>query len=377
MSQEFDYAVIGSGLTGLIIATALSRETENIVLVEGQDTLGGHHREIKFPLGPSENGIRFIPGSESAFKGLEFLETLLDFKIIDSVQEIAPITYENSQLKTFLSFGDLTPAFFDDIVYFTANQRVSLNSKPHEWVQNLIKNFKGQILTRSFATRFQVENKQVVGLTINGSKTIKAKNYIFCGAVKQLPILLPNESLTPRARQKISKNTYWTALCLDLCHSHVVNETSAIHVLNGTTADDIGPCAGVFLNPQSINDSLVQFSQWITFVEDDISADSEVVAQSLKKVKKQIKRAYPNAFDNLQNERILVAPQMSGSGDLKLKGNMTLPEVDNLWIGSPTLNPQKNLVGSLLQSQLVLAALGFHVESSSVSPQIESESSSN
>ena len=359
MNQEFDYAVIGSGLTGLMIATALSQETDSVVLVEGQDVIGGYHREIKFPTGSTDNGLRFIPATDAAVKAVEFLESLLGLKLIKSIREVPPLTYENSQLKTFLSFGDITPAFFEEIVYFSASTQIELNLLPFQWMQQLAQKYRGQIMTRSFATRFQTEGNQVTNLTINGSKILKAKNYIFCGSVKQLQTLLPMESLSPRARQKISKNSYWTALCLDLCHSHVVNESDSIHILNGTTQDDIGPCAGRFLKPEVVGDKTLQASQWITFVDEEVSEDSEVVAQALKKVKKQIKRAYPDAFNDLLTERILVAAQIAGDGDLKLKGNMTLPEVDNLWIGSPTLNPQKNLVGALLQAQMLLTALGF------------------
>jgi hypothetical protein len=105
----------------------------------------------------------------------------------------------------------------------------------------------------------------------------------------------------------------------------------------------------------------MQASQWMTFIEGELSEESESVANALKKIKRQIKRAYPESLENLVTERILVVPQISGSGDLKLKGNLTLPEVDNLWIGSPTLSPQKNLIGALSQAQMVLASMGCTV----------------
>jgi hypothetical protein len=137
------------------------------------------------------------------------------------------------------------------MVYFTNSTRCELNLQPSAWVQLLIEKFRGQVMTRSFATRFQIANNQVQSLTLNGSKTLHAKNFIFCGSVKQLQTLLPPESLSARIRQKLSKNTYWTALCLDLCHAQLGHRVdSAIHILNGTTQDEFGPCLGQFL-PQS------------------------------------------------------------------------------------------------------------------------------
>ncbi|MBC7370730.1 MAG: hypothetical protein H7326_04140, partial [Bdellovibrionaceae bacterium] len=181
------------------------------------------------------------------------------------------------------------------------------------------------------------------------------------GSVKDLAILLPEEALSARARQRLSKNTYWTALCLDLCHSHAVTETDVMHVLNGATDDEIGPCVGRFLPPVQSGEQILQASQWVTFIEEEVTEDSEVVAASLKKIKRQIKRVYPEALESLKLERIIVSPLLAGNGDLKLNANQTLPELDNLWIGSAAMNPQKSLVGALLQSSLIMTSMGFDI----------------
>jgi hypothetical protein len=53
-----------------------------------------------------------------------------------------------------------------------------------------------------------------------------------------------------------------------------------------------------------------------------------------------------------------MSPPLSG-GELKMNSNGTLHKVNNLWIASASMNQYPNLLGSLLQSQLTLAALGF------------------
>lgn len=216
-------------------------------------------------------------------------------------------------------------------------------------------------MPRSYVTKFHANEGKANQLTINGAKSLSANNFIFCGSVKDLAILLPEAALSARARQRLSKNAYWTALCLDLCHSHAITDTDAMHVLNGATDDEIGPCVGKFMSPVQEGDHTLQASQWLTFIEEEVTEDSEVVAASLKKIKRQIKRVYPEALESLKLERIIVSPLLSGNGELKLNANQTLPELENVWIGSAAMNVQKSLVGGLLQSSLILASMGFDI----------------
>lgn len=368
-NHVYDYAIIGSGLSGLTIAAALSRFTDNIALLESGDVPGGMNRAIKFPTGITNNGLRFIPGTDSAHKSLEFLENILGLKIIGDSVETPPVTFASGTFKPFLGFGDNPPAFYEELNYFTANTNLKLKLEPYAWTQLLFEKFKGEFLPRSYVTKFNAANEQVTQVTINGSKTLAAHNFIFCGSVKDLALLLPEDAISARARQKLSKNVYWTALCLDICHSHEVTDNLAMHVLNGTTDDEIGPCVGHFLPMVTEGEQKLQASQWLTFIEEEVTEDSEVVAASLKKIKRQIKRAYPEALESIKLERIIVAPQVAGNGELKLNGNQSLPGVQNLWIGSTSVNAQKNLVGALAQAQMVIAALGFEI----TAPQFTNE----
>lgn len=374
MAQIYDYAIIGSGLTGLSIAAGLSRETNNIVLIEAGDHAFGSNKTVNFPTGPANNGIRFVPDTVSANKAMKFISTLLNTNVVQDTFEETPITYENGQFKSFLGFGDNPPAFYEELNYFTTPNRLNLSLQPYEWTEKLMTEFKGDFMPRSYVTRFNQEDNKVTSVTINGSKTIQANNFIFTGCVKDLALLLPEEALSVRAKAKLSKNNYWNALCLDICHSHEVTQSEAIHVLNGTTQDEIGPCAGRFFPTVDIDGQQLQASQWITFLEHEIVEDSEVVGATLKKVKRQIKRAYPEALENVKLERIFVTPIISGKGDLKLNANLSFPKLSNLWVSSATMSQQKNLIGSLLQAELTLSALGFAVTDSvydSVEPETE------
>jgi hypothetical protein len=361
-NHVYDYAIIGSGLSGLSIAAALSRFTDNIALLESGDVSGGMNRAIKFPTGIVNNGLRYVPDTESAHKALTFLENILGLKIIGESQELPPVTYHSGTFKPFVGFGENPPPFYEELNYFTATKSLNLKLEPYAWTQLLFEKFKGDFMPRSYVTKFHANGEKTNQITINGAKTLHAHNFIFCGAVKDLALLLPEESMSSRARHRLSKNQYWTGLCLDICHSHEVTENLSMHVLNGTTEDEIGPCVGKFMPAIQEGEQKLQASQWMTFIEEEVTEDSEVVAAALKKIKRQIKRAYPEALEGIKLERIIVAPLLAGDGELKLNADQSVPHLDNLWIGSTAINPQKNLVGTLLQAQLVMAALGFDLQ---------------
>lgn len=360
----YDYAIIGSGLSGLCIATALNKVSSNTILIDGGDTFGGFNRSISTPLGQMNNGLRFFPDTELSQKTIAFLEMLLTTSLAAEPIENQPLTYEGGHMKPFVGFGSTPPAFYEELAYFTNPRGLKLKLEPHEWTQVLFNNYTGDFSPRSYVTKFFGENGRIQQLTINGQRKINVQNVIYCGPIKALAQLLPDDALSIKARSKVAKNKYWTAVCLDLMHSRNVTENSTMHVLNGTTQDDLGPCVGRFHPAGTITseagDETLQYSQWMTFVDGEESEDTEVIGAALKKVKRQIKRAYPEALDHLKYERILVVPQYAGNGELRLNANQSLPKYENFWVGSPTASPQKNILGALLQAELVTAALGCH-----------------
>lgn len=359
MSQRhYDYIIVGSGLPGMLLANLLSRFTSNIALLEANETFGGCHKKINNAMGSFENGLRFFPNTDSSRSALGFVENVMDLKIQDKPQEAPVVFFEGGQFRPFLGFGDVYVDFYEELAYFLSSSEIPLKFPVYEWPKRLMENFKGDFLPRSIVTRFQSEGAQVKSVMINGTKTLHADQFIFCGSFKDLSVLLPTETLSTRAKNKLNKTNYWTSICLDIVHSVPFEPSRKYHVLNGTTQDELGPCFGKVHTPSET----LQFSQWISFVDDELSDDSEVTAHALKKMKRQIKRAYPTALDNPLSERIFVYSNYAGDGVLKVNENQTLMGLDNLWIASPTINQNKNMVGAIKQAELVLSGLGFTVE---------------
>jgi hypothetical protein len=370
-NHVYDYVIVGSGLNGLAIASALNKITTNIALIESADTFGGHNRSIQTPYGLVNNGLRFLPDTPSAQKSIGFLELLMGSPVNPQSLELPPQTFELGGLKDFVGFGDNSPKFYDEISYFFNSQTLKTDLEPHEWSQILFTQFNGDFFPRSYVTRFHQENGTFTSLTVNGQKNIMGQNFIYCGAVPSLKTLLPEGVLSSKALTKLAKGKFWTAVCLDLFHSGKVTDLENIHVLNGTTQDDVGPCVGKFLPATNIEGNDCQYSQWMTCVDDQESEDSEVIAVSLKKIKRQLKRAYPDALENLKFERIMVAPSFSGTGDLKLTAQQKLPGMENFWVASSSMNPQKNLLGALSQAELIASILGCHPLGAQVESVVE------
>lgn len=362
----YDYIVIGSGLTGLSIAERLARETSNVLLLEAQDVIGGTNHSAQLANQAINNGLRFYPATDFSLKVLAQLESQLEHVVVDSIVDNRPQTYEAAGFKDFVGFGDKAPEFYDQFSYFLSNKKVNFKYEPHEWIRMLKEKFQGTLMTKSIVTKFGFEKQndgdetQLTHIVVNGTKTYYAQNFIYAGPLKEIALMIPDQIMSLRNKTKIQKNTYWQAVCVDLFHSQI-NENQGLYVLNGTTDDDIGPCIGRFLTQEITADGQLmdgQISQWQSFIDSEDAEDTENIGLVLKKIKRQIKRAFPELYETIQKERIYVSPQIAG-GEIKLNANLTLPKVPNLWVASPQSSKVPNLMGALFQAQIVLASMGF------------------
>ncbi|MFN8845980.1 MAG: NAD(P)-binding protein [Bdellovibrionales bacterium] len=341
----YDYVVIGSGLSGLIIANRLSQETSKVLLLEASDQLGGWLTRTHFS---------FVPGTDSALSSVQNLETLLGLKIHGETIESSPLTFDSGEFKNFLGFGDRAPEFYDEMSYFCSSTELTLKLQPHEWLQQLQKSFQGQVATRSIVTKFIIENNQVAAVLVNGTKKIQGKQFIYCGDVKFLERLIPEDFNPSKVRNKISKTKTWTRASLVINHGHVVTEKTDLHILIGTAQDEVVTCVGRFDGQQS---------NWLTFVSDEEAEDPEITAHALKRIKRQIKRAYPDSLPETITEKIVVQSGFGSHYDIKLNANQSWPDLENLWMGASGFNRERNMIGALKQAFLVLGALGFSIES--------------
>lgn len=367
----YDYIIIGGGLTGLTIAQKLSTETKNVLLLESSEDIGGLNRPVQFANQNINNGLRYYPATESALKAIDSLENQLGLKLVKSVIENNPETYESSGFKSFVGFGEKPPEFYSQFSYFLSPKLVELHLQPWQWIQLLKEKFQGTLQTKSFVTKLgfedlTVKHPKLTHVVVNGNKTYHAHNFIFAAPTKELAFILPDEIMSLRLKSKIKKSLSWQAVCVDLFHPNELEVKKNLFVLNGTTDDDLGPCVGQFTSNE--------MSQWLSFIDHESAEETENIGLILKKIKRQIKRAFPEVSEKVQKERIFVSSPISGI-ELKLNANLSYPGVENLWIASPTSNSNPNLLGSLQSAQLIAAALGFgpavEFESNEATEQLE------
>ncbi len=352
----YDYIIIGGGFTGLTLAKQISQETQNILVLEGQDEVGGNNKTARLNNCLINNGLRFFPHTDTSTKALEFLDQLLPQANLQNSQSIENNleTYEASGFKKFVGFGQRAPEFYEQISYYLNSNETLLNTQPHEWLQQLALDLSAFIQRKSIVTRFgfeglDTEKPKLTHVVVNGSKNLYAQNFIFAGPAQELGLLVPDDILNVRAKAKLKKSQAWQSVNLDLYHD-LACEKRQMFILNGTTDDDLGPCVGRFVSDH--------ISQWTSFIDSEFAEDTENIGLVLKKIKRQIRRAFPELADSIKKERISVSAAISGA-DLKLNANGTLPKVENLWIASSQMSSYQNLLGSLMQSRFILSSLGF------------------
>lgn len=371
----YDYIIIGGGITGLNIAAKISQETQNVLLIESETQVQGANKAVPFANTSIENGLRFFPANSLGQKAISSLEDLMGMKLKSNIQDNHVETYEANGFKPFAGFGAHAPLFYNQVAYFLNNRELKTTIPWFKITEILKEKFLGKILTQSFVTGMNTTDGKLTHVTVNGSKTFYANNFIFAGTTRDLIHLLPDEILSARAKAKLKKDTTWVGLCLDLCHENLTTDKTNMFLLEGTTNDSIGPCIGRFHTPQ-INEvspeKSTQISQWISFIDLETSEETENIAELLKKVKRQIKRAFPEMYEAVKSERLYITSPLS-AGELKLNANGTMPKAENLWIASSQANIEPNLLGSLLQAQFILSSLGFGSVDSNLENELHTE----
>lgn len=369
----YEVVVVGAGLSGLIVAASLIKKGVNVCLLESTEFSGGHSRLVYSPLGLVDNGIKFFPDTEGALQALNWLNQLLPHPIEFGAVENGPVTYHNGELKPFVGFGKDAPDFHDQLSYFLEPRRLELSRKLGQIVADLGGLVTERFYPESTVTKYVGVDGEITSVMVNGQKLIHGKRWVHATSPKYLAQVLSEEVLSSRTKQRLAKANYWTTIGLDVFHQGIISERGELHLLNGTTQDELGPCVGLF-HPSVVDDKsgeYIQHSQWSTFVDYDSGEDPEVVGAALKKIRRQIKRAYPNAFEKLASERIFVAPLTEAELDLKSENSGLFPGVENLWLAHGSASQELNLTGAINQAFRVASHIlgDTLVESPLVSPK--------
>jgi hypothetical protein len=360
-APQFDVVVIGGGLSGLVVATALARTGRKTALVEALEALGGNCRPIESAAcGTIDRGLKHFPCLPGSEEKLQWLQSLLGLDLGLELVDAPPVTFESGRFRPFVGFGGAHALAADEIAAFAAPQHWSMRATPKDWVPELARAFQGTLFMQSHVTQVAIDGQRAIAAELNGSKRVSGAEFLFCAPPAALAGLVAREdrapghkAAPPRAWHKLAKGEALTSIHLDLVHAAPVAESLAPHVLKGASEE---PCIGLFHPPQEAADGRrLQRSQWVAFIPAEQTDDSELVASQLKYVKRQIKRAYESSLDNLVFERISICPQSHGSATGFIGPDRLWPKTKNLRAVSPFFAEQRGFFGLLGEWQRAIA----------------------
>src|SRR5690606_16307034 len=219
---------------------------------------------------------------------------------------LPPVTFEKGAFEPFVGFGENAPKESEFLQDFGSTKTIEINPPVNDWVKH-IQSSGLDIQYNSNLTNILIEGAKVTKLTINNKTDYIAENFIFCqNPVDLVPFLDPTSSENKNTSQKLisrlSKTEHWSTLQLSLVHHGPISERKEIHFLYGTQKLPI----------VSVGQFSGKSSQWISFISPDVIDISEEGVQIIKEMKRQIKRAYPEAFDAIAFEKIALWPKTHG-----------------------------------------------------------------
>ncbi len=335
-NKKFDFVVIGDSLPAILTAVENSTRGLKGAIFSGSETLGGLHRGVNLDaeLETSEHPprwvdthVNYIVESEQT---IEFLARIKKYvpELDWTEVEIGPLTFQNGTVQPFLGFGAHSVDGIDFYSYFTATNQLQLNISLTQIVQKLLSQFDGEILTNHEVTQLQVTDN-IAGIQTNGTEIYGTERiYYFESAAKLGKIIPTDNAHFPKATvQKVSKSQTWAVVNLTYWHKAELTDSKAMHVLYG--AKDI-PCVGAF--SKTTDGETV--SQWLSILSSENFADAEQLGLAIREMKKQIKRMYPNFYDSIHKEFIVVAPEAYGHALHAVANHPDLFKNHILYLGS-------------------------------------------
>lgn len=349
-AELFDTIIVGGHLTGLLTARALELLGQRVAILEGSEVLGGALRPIAVNSLALPTNLALVPSSVESAVTLRWLEELIQCPVVGDTVELAPLTFDDGTLKNFWGFGSRQFSSLNVISRYNQSCWTRLQSTPDQWVRTLIESFRGETLTRALVTEYAFAEPGLA-LTLNGARTIYGRQVIYTLSPRSLLQDLPLDLIPGRTRQRLAKTPLWTSVHLHLAHSSIQQESEALHFLYGAK-DDMEPTIGRFFAPKEGLPG--QRSLWLGLLPTELADDPEQIANTLREMRRQLRRAYPEAFSDLRAEKIVIDFNSHGNFELGLKDPGLLPELPTLFIAHPTMDPQVPLVAAVSQAQAAI-----------------------
>lgn len=335
--NNIDTIIIGSGITGLLLARRLHHAGQSVMLVEARETLGGCYRRHNQLAPYSSPTLEFYPATNEALELIEWARSMSPVPLRFKVQDHRPQIFDEGKWHPFAGFGETPFLSAGELSVYGHTHEAVIEPGLEQMVRGLVEQLPISAHTMSEVTQFKVKDGAVEEIVVNGDKSYKAARFIFTPHPSLLNNLISGEELPGKHRTRLARMQSWTAVALELQHSPPLAEDGAIRIFNHN-AKEFEPVAGRVFGDRS---------KWMTLVPGDREADHEFVGQCIRHIKRQLKRAWPQAFEGKTEERIYVLANAVGQHSLKTKETYRLPEISNLYLANHALAPIGDTLGSL------------------------------
>jgi phytoene dehydrogenase-like protein len=356
--KKTQIAILGGGLTGLIVAARLEKAGLDYLLIEAQD-FGGLVKGQHVNGASLDFGLKSIPllGALEENPLVQLKKDLnLNFQI-ESFNESAQY-FENKTFSEFVGFGETkNRALVEELNYYLLSPRLMVAGGWRilvDELQALIPEKKR--LPNSHITRLGVQDERVTTVLINGESSVTAENFIFTFSPGHLKEILGLGVLSGKTLQKIARTEPFTAISLDIATVETKSSAKNIFLLSDySKASEVETFVlGQFVSNGDPSRAWggCQVSTWMTLVDHETLLSDEDGSKAIKNMKKIVTKAFPDLIANTKWERLLVIPEAFGAfNQLTLEKNGTLPGLNNLWLCGGRVQSSKNRnLGTALDS---------------------------
>lgn len=336
MSKDLQTLVVGGGFAGLFVARALAQSGHRVCLIEPETELGGSLRGYDREGNKFDSCLQIWPDPDSTHPAWRWAQECLRLQIPNlnwTRREERPRTYAHSQWVEFAGFGDSPPEYVEDLAPWLiptwGECDPLLASVIRGLAQNPTQGPQVEFL-KAWVTALEVSEGQCRGVWINSTKKIEAARVYWCAPIEALRRCLPAALSPERSRMKASS---WVGL--DWHCSDSSFESSAYQVLFGSGEDQL-----VFLGRHLGKG----FSQWMTLMDFEEAENEENVSHVIKKMKRTLKKLFPQLSDSLVFERLAFFPEHRIHRGFKHKSGR-LTGLKDFQILFPSLSPRPGLLG--------------------------------
>lgn len=339
--------IIGSGIEALILAGSALQKGLSVAILDSESKLGGSLAPLDFQGSHIDSLYSSIPNSEDNLQAINILNNYLPYFEPIQIFQQDRVTFEKGQFEPFVGFGDNPPQAVDLISPFVTNEKIKTRLNIAQLVQRL--GAEAEVHLNCSFTDILVYDKKVASITIDGKKKFEADHFIFTKHPLELVEILPPNTLLPKTVSKLAPKQSWAYLNLLCVSEKPVASTSSCYILYGTQKNPIVGI-GEFKEVLNSQNQPISYSQWITFLDQDTQDVSEDSVSALKEMKRQIKRAFPNAFDGLIFEKIALFENAKASIELATKQFGKLSELENLLLCSHHLISDTHIFAASLKA---------------------------